>query len=302
MAVLTPIGAAGVELLLRASHDVGRAPGCALCIPDPRVSGQHALIAWRGGRWVLRDRGSRNGTVCGERRLAPGEERVLAVGDRLAFGHADNAWVFTDDAPPTLLLRAPDGTVREAASGVLVLPADDPQLTIFRDQAGRWMVEDTDALWPAASGATVQVEGQTWVIHLPGGLPPTEEAEQVLEQARLHLAVSPDEETVQVEVIAGTRRTVLPPRAHHYLLLTLARQRLADAAEGLAPRDQGWLYQPELCRMLKVRNSYVNVAVSRIRKELAELGLLGAAGIVERRPAARELRIGVAELTVGRLE
>lgn len=43
---------------------LGRDPSCSLALAeDTTVSRQHALLAWEGGEWVLRDLGSKNGTV-----------------------------------------------------------------------------------------------------------------------------------------------------------------------------------------------------------------------------------------------
>src|SRR5258708_7899083 len=67
--VLDP--AAGASLI------VGRAEDCSLRIDDPSVSRHHAAIErTEGGRWLLRDLGSSNGTRIGGRRLAS-DERVV---------------------------------------------------------------------------------------------------------------------------------------------------------------------------------------------------------------------------------
>lgn len=41
---------------------LGRAPHCDVTIGDDSVSGTHATLLWRAGRWELRDAGSRNGS------------------------------------------------------------------------------------------------------------------------------------------------------------------------------------------------------------------------------------------------
>jgi hypothetical protein len=41
---------------------IGRDPGCNVCLPLSDVSRVHASVDYREGTWVLRDRGSRNGT------------------------------------------------------------------------------------------------------------------------------------------------------------------------------------------------------------------------------------------------
>jgi pSer/pThr/pTyr-binding forkhead associated (FHA) protein len=80
---LTP-AASGRPFVLRKSISVvGRNPNADLRIDQPLVSGIHARILRRGGRVLLRDTGSRNGTsVNGE----VVREAQLRPGDRVAFG------------------------------------------------------------------------------------------------------------------------------------------------------------------------------------------------------------------------
>ena len=82
---------------------VGRAPACALCLDDRRVSGEHATIRWTGHQWEIRDLGSRNGTFVDGRRLASGERIPLDAGARMAFGGTDDLWELVDTGPPSAL-------------------------------------------------------------------------------------------------------------------------------------------------------------------------------------------------------
>ncbi len=65
---------------------VGRDPEAALTIPSSLVSRRHASIVVAGERATLRDLGSKNGTLCGERRVT--EEVELADGDEIRIGPA----------------------------------------------------------------------------------------------------------------------------------------------------------------------------------------------------------------------
>jgi ABC transport system ATP-binding/permease protein len=47
----------------------GRDPECDIVITDARVSWHHAVLGLEGGRWVLADNGSTNGTYIGGRRV-----------------------------------------------------------------------------------------------------------------------------------------------------------------------------------------------------------------------------------------
>ena len=65
---------------------IGRSKDNDVCIDDPEVSGEHALIKEEGGRFTLHDRGSTNGTFLnGELVRAP---LMLEDGDEIGLGQA----------------------------------------------------------------------------------------------------------------------------------------------------------------------------------------------------------------------
>ncbi|MGH2761458.1 MAG: FhaA domain-containing protein, partial [Thermoleophilaceae bacterium] len=65
---------------------LGRSRECDCVLAEPSVSRRHAELRRVGGRWLLRDLGSRNGTrVNGVRVL---EETEVGPGDRVSFGDA----------------------------------------------------------------------------------------------------------------------------------------------------------------------------------------------------------------------
>jgi len=64
---------------------IGRSSSCDLILSDPTVSRRHARLVHRGGKWVLQDLGSTNGTALNGRRVGRCE---LRPGDELLLGHA----------------------------------------------------------------------------------------------------------------------------------------------------------------------------------------------------------------------
>ncbi|HEY0094458.1 MAG TPA: FHA domain-containing protein, partial [Archangium sp.] len=64
---------------------VGTREGCALRLSDPRVSGEHLEVHAEGAGFVVRDLGSRNGTLYEGSRI--GEARVR-VGATLKVGRS----------------------------------------------------------------------------------------------------------------------------------------------------------------------------------------------------------------------
>jgi len=102
---------------------LGRSPDTDVEIDwDPRVSGIHAYLERRGGRWVLEDDGlSRNGTFVGGERLQG--QRTLRDGDVVLVGSTKLG--FRDPGPSNVVATVVTGNVQappvsEAQRRVLV--------------------------------------------------------------------------------------------------------------------------------------------------------------------------------------
>lgn len=65
---------------------VGRSSACDVVIPDPRVSGRHAMIANRAGRWTITDLASKHGTRIQGVAAAPNSPVELVQGDMIHLG------------------------------------------------------------------------------------------------------------------------------------------------------------------------------------------------------------------------
>jgi hypothetical protein len=282
---------------------VGRDGKCDIRPTDKRVSGLHASVEWVGNHWELRDRGSRNGTFVDGRRLVGGESAVLTTGSTFTLGGAE-AFCLEDASPPVASARhARSGLLRTAAEGLLVLPDDDhPEVSIFEDPGGAWVAEEGDQMRRVADRDIVVADGEGWVLDLPNhavatlevsALPPT------LETITLRFGVSRDEEFTEVTIAHEGGSTLLPTRSHHYLLVTLARAMIDDQAASSAER--GWVDREVLCRMLATDPRRLNVDVFRVRRQIAELGIHGAAGIIARRPGTGQLRLGTHRVEVNKL-
>jgi hypothetical protein len=81
-------------------------------------------------------------------------------------------------------------------------------------------------------------------------------------------------------------------------LLTLARARLANAKAGESTFTAGWIDQEALLKQLHFSPERLNLDIFRARRQFGAAGFMPGAGIVERRPATKEIRIGVGETTV----
>lgn len=69
---------------------LGRSADCEVRLHHEAVSRRHAAIAFRLGRWLVTDQGSRHGTYLNEVRIEPGKPVSLADGDFLRLG----PWTF----------------------------------------------------------------------------------------------------------------------------------------------------------------------------------------------------------------
>ncbi len=64
---------------------VGTDPACNVYLTDQFMSSQHAEIKAEGGRWILRDLGSTNGTYVNDQRI---DQRELVDNDVIKFGQS----------------------------------------------------------------------------------------------------------------------------------------------------------------------------------------------------------------------
>ena len=266
---------------------VGRSPSCSLRLDDKHVSGEHATLAWTGAAWMLRDLGSSNGTFLDGERLAPGASREVKAGGRLGFGRSQG-FSMVDDGPPAAQAEDPEGGLHVASGGQLALPSPEaPEVVIYADSRGQWVVEREDGVEAVCDGGAVRVGGVPWTVHIPAGLEGTATVDSSprLEAITLRLAVSMDEEHVEITVIHRGKQTLLEAREHGYILLTLARARAADASLPLA--EQGWLGRDRLLKMLGTDSNALNVGIYRARGQLGAAGVEGAAGVVEVRRGQR---------------
>ena len=295
--------------MLLSRHVVGRSRLADLRMTDPTVSGEHAVLRWTGREWELHDLGSRNGTSVDGRKLASGERVTIGRGAVIAFGQPENAWRLDDDAAPTIMATAENADEPLCArNDLLALPSDEePEAVIFRDPGGNWLIEQSGETARVADRTTVRAGGRDYLLRVPDVIAPTWDNSSPaphLTALTLQFSVSRDEEYVAL-VARGEHHVIdLGARAHHNVLLTLARSRLEDRKarqeRGAAPPEssEGWVYQDELADRLAIDETHLNVAVFRCRRQLAEAGIVGAASIIERRRPTRELRLGVARIEI----
>jgi hypothetical protein len=296
----------GTESYLTARHIVGRAATCHLCIAMPTISGVHAEILWDGASWRVQDLGSRNGTFVDGRRLAAGEQAALAEGSTLIFGLPEHRYRLASASPPRLMATPDRGAPVVAEDDLLCLPTPEScELSIFRDADDRWVVESDAGRRVLEEQDLVTAGGRAWRISLPASSLPTREARAALEPAaddvELDLLVSRDGEHVTARLLEqGVVARELEYRAHLFLLVALARRRLADAAqEHLPVGEHGWIYRDELMQELALDDApLLNLWIHRVRQQFVKAGVRGAGAVIERRAGAQQIRIGLRNLFI----
>jgi hypothetical protein len=290
------------EVYLASRYIVGRSRVSALRIQSDNISGVHAEFIWDNDSWRLRDLGSRNGTFVDGSKLEPGVLVELAPEAVIGFGGPDNSYQVLDLEAPRLMAVAENGHVSFATDEIISLP--DPEncaITIFQDQGGHWMCESEAGARSISDLDELVLDGRRWRILLPGPLDRTREriGEPKLADVRLEFAVSRDQEHVDVALVHPGGVTQLESRAHAFFLLELAHTRLADAAQDhLAESEHGWRYCEDLMQQFDVNLRLLNLWVFRARKQLAQVGVIGASGLIERRADAQQLRLGIGRLQI----
>lgn len=264
------------------------------------------MLLWDGARWCLRDLGSTNGTRVEARRLSVGERVTLAAGDVVRFAEHE-VWELVDDSGPATRARCrATNEVVEAEDGLLALPdVSSPEVTLFEDRHGQWMLEENGAQRPAHDQESLAVCGRRWTIEVcPAGgraVPTTQQSSgdpRVVGAMTLRFEVSRDGEHVALSLVRGGTALALGARAHHEMMLLLARARARDRDAGEVESERGWLYVDDVLDALKVDLQHFNVSVFRARQFLARAGVLDAGGLFERRATTRQIRLGTDDIEI----
>ncbi len=211
---------------------------------------------------------------------------IVVLSPKASALHAELRWV--EDRWELHDLGAENGTfvaARRLEAGERARLAQGERLS-FGDPLDEWKLVDARA--PSARPAERLAETEQEDAPSPRAA-----------ELSLAFTVSKDEEHVGVVARHAGGVTELPASNLHYLLLVLARQRLQDRERrDLDVNEHGWMYVDELCSKLRLDPSHLNVTIFRLRKQLERLGVVDAAGIVERRRTTGQLRIGASALSI----
>lgn len=263
---------------------VGRSETCDLTIRRQFISTEHASLRHQGGRWTIRDLNSSNGvTVNG----APVPERAdapLALGDRIALGQAQEVWILEDDGPPCAVAFGPHGLRREAEDEVLSLPDDAHGWARIERDNDQWCCVDGQGRRTVTDGEILVVHGEPWQLSLPDPVARTKRCSVALRRLpdlSLRIRVAQDNETFEIAFMHGDQAIVLPHRAHHELLVRLAGYLIIDRDQGKSDAA-GWRDVGLVAREVGLSRQTFDTHVSRLRRQVHGLGIIGGRGIIER--------------------
>lgn len=304
--VLEPTDAAHRTLRAVESYNlIGRDPSCQLRIEERTVSTTHSCIRWDGEAWKVQDLGSTNGTFCNGRRLARAEQATLCLNDLVSFGGPGAYRVTGIGRPAAVALPLHGGAPKYEEHGMIALPSLlQPEATLLVAENG-WVIETLEGRGPATDGQVLVTAAGAWRFHCPRIASPTERLDtkgsaHSVNEVRLTFRVSSDEEHVDLIIERAEGSRTLRNRACFYLLLTLARLRLADEQARVGKGTAGWVEVGALQNMLGVSEQLLNINIYRLRRLFARVGFFDAVNIIERRSRPGKLRIGTAQLNVER--
>lgn len=302
MGTLRPRGATE-GLVLYPEHTLGRSKSCGLQVPHPRVSGLHAVIFWADESWHLKDLGSRNGSFVNGKRVEPGERVRLPRGAEIDLGVGGPTFELVDDtAPLPLLVAADDPSFRYWIQGTsLALPSEErPEALLYLENSGGWQLQTEEGVRAIDEHGLFTLGRRMFRVIASRGVPETMKLGDSLRlsDAALKFSVSADEEHVELRVETRGSHFSLGHRAHHYLLLTLARARKKIVIPSITLGEEGWIEREALERMLRQSQQHINLGVWRARRQFAEAGFSDAENLVERRGS--ELRLGPDKIEIER--
>ena len=294
------------KLVVRAAHTFGRNPASAQTVLLASDTSQiNASIRWNNQRWELLDH-SRNGSFIDGRRLPANTWAEISVGQILQFGHSpDSLWQVFDLNPPATLLFALDDDVPPKLLNPIqnLLPNDEaPEFSVHIANTGLWVMENENGVVNLRDGETLHFAGKRWEFVCSPQLQETVDMRSTkrdeVHQVRFHFHASQNEEHVSLQIEIGERKIDLAERTHHYSLLMLARQRLADKQRGLDQVSQGWLALSQLSQMLGLEIAHINIQIFRARNQLMQTipEALTWPELVERRRG--EVRFGALNFSI----
>lgn len=270
--------------LLQSHHTVGRLNSSVnTLISDSYISKIHAFIEWNGEHWLLRDVSS-NGTWLNGNRLSMEQIAKLDVGDEIAFASKETHIFTLADINPPCDCLVPVEHNSEAIElefcHLLESKQSQPMILSYNNNTYSWWQEilDDNLNQPTKTAelsdqSMLTVDGLIWQLQINRSIEDTQILRPTItsiDEIIFEFHTSLDEESTQLRLQSGEQNIDLLLRSHHYLTLTLARQRAHDIKVGLDDSEQGWVYAEHLAKDLGLEAGHLNIQIYRIRKQFID--------------------------------
>ena len=268
----------GEEVFLLAQHIVGRHPTSSnTVLSHPDASRTHATISWNGEYWLLQDN-STNGTYINGSHISRGTSLHLNPGDKVNFANIDaDTWAMKDaEAPKSVLIPEMEDSPLIILENIAVLPSEEcPEVTLYLSPQGHWVCENQSGYCcELTTGDRVGTSESSWrFVEAEACAETLRIAAQSIttsSEVEVHFEVSQNEEHVALRFKMDDEEYDLGERNHHYLMLLLARQRIADKTAGFTEAEQGWVEKEKLSKMLRLSETHINIQVYRFRKQIVK--------------------------------
>lgn len=286
----------------RVNHSFGRDKETNITvINNPSASRNHAIIAWNGQMWQIKD-ASLNGTYINNSRLNSGTYHDITLGMKIQFGNTpDETWEVTEISPPaTCLIPISTSDPYIPLHDVVILPINDKDIMIYLSDDAKWLCESDGEVSMLQSGDIVGYAKHIWQFSdaQPSEATTTMSLAPPPNDIKFNFNASQNEEHVSLSLVVDKKEFNLGERNHHYLLLLLARQRLADIDKGIEPSEQGWINKDVLIKMLGIIEQHINIQIYRFRKQVTSTMPSSTTlhQIIERRPG--ELRFAYDDIHI----
>lgn len=286
---------------LKQSHLFGRLQSAVdTYLQDSAVSRLHFLLEYTAPNWYLVDYSS-NGTWVNGVRITKGVQTLVKQDDVVAIGGKfGTEFQFVDAGEPVDILcrrNSPESPIIETLQlqSTNHLPNQQHcEMSITRNN-DNWVLEHKHQQRSLHDGDWLTIEKQKWQLVLTDTANSTmvvQDDKLQLSEIQLQLHTSLDEETTTAKLVSHLGEVDLKSRSHHYLLLLLARQRVADTNNHIDTTECGWVYMDHLTEMLGIPETLINIQIYRARKQLetALNGDIDGKELIERRSG--KIRIG----------
>ena len=297
---------------LKSYHTLGRNPKkCDTCLIQKDISNIHASIRWEGSHWIIYDHSSKNGTYIIQKNIPRIKSIKLTPEMIIRFGgFPDACWKVIDLDPPVpcLVASADNRKIIKLESHNVFPDKDNPEVTIISPEPGRWRLEKDDTIEFLSNDEILEIGSDFWrcrnlfledsTIDNTGINPVTAIS---LSELQYTFKVSLDEENVTITILSDTEKFELGDKAHHYLLVTLARQKIKDGKCDWPSTEHGWISMDEITQMLDMNKEHINVQIHRAREQIKELASIDHPqfyylDVIERKTG--KIRLGISKIKI----